>query len=286
MKDKRVREAFNLAVNKDEMLKTVQAGFGKVAAGQLIEPGILGHRADITAVPYDPERAKSLLKDAGYNGEQILLTSTVATRPYTEAVVGYLTAAGVKAQVDQVDLALVAKALNGGSDRPMIGWSSDYFQLRDFDAVGPRFTQSWPSHFFDNEEYTKLFADSRKELDEQKRTQMIGKMLEIMRNEFATLWLMWRDLPTVYTKRSPSSIVSTMAPTTCGRSRRKPSLPRAHSNIDSLTLRFGGTAMRYLEAGNEEAQRRCGTTVAGRTDDPASVYSGWGAHGWHVTGCL
>jgi peptide/nickel transport system substrate-binding protein len=62
--DKRVRQALNYAVNKDSIVRDVLKGTGSVSKGPVL-PGTWGDEAGLKPFPYDPERAKKLLAEAG-----------------------------------------------------------------------------------------------------------------------------------------------------------------------------------------------------------------------------
>ncbi len=63
--DVRVRQALNYAFNKQQFIDTVLGGI-TVPSGQPTAPGMGGYFADIKPYPYDPEKAKALLAEAGY----------------------------------------------------------------------------------------------------------------------------------------------------------------------------------------------------------------------------
>ncbi len=62
--DKRVRQALNYAVNKDAIVRDVLKGTGAVSRGPVL-PGTWGDEGGLKPFPYDPERAKKLLAEAG-----------------------------------------------------------------------------------------------------------------------------------------------------------------------------------------------------------------------------
>lgn len=63
--DKRVRQAFNFAVDKDALNQAVFAGQADIARS-IVSPIIAGSNQEYFAYDYDPERAKALLTEAGY----------------------------------------------------------------------------------------------------------------------------------------------------------------------------------------------------------------------------
>jgi ABC-type transport system substrate-binding protein len=66
-KDRRVRQAFAYAINKDELVRVALAGTG-VAARGILPPDFPGHDPSFKGLPFDPQKAKKLLTEAGYPG--------------------------------------------------------------------------------------------------------------------------------------------------------------------------------------------------------------------------
>ena len=67
LQDVRVREALNLAVNR-EVLANVLLENATVPATQPVPRAAFGYNPDLPPIPYDPDRARVLLNDAGYEG--------------------------------------------------------------------------------------------------------------------------------------------------------------------------------------------------------------------------
>lgn len=199
--DPRFREAMNYAVDKDEILNTVLGGLGRVAQAQILQPGMLGYRDDLKVIPFDPDRAKRLFKEAGFEGKEFPIAVHAGQRRVVEAVVGYLNAVGVKARVDLVEVAVIAQALNQGTDRPAVAFDTNYFHIRDFESGALRFGPETKQQHFKNADFDKLWMQAKVEMDEAKRGQMIGQMAQIMRDNFAVLFTIWVDYATAYTKK-------------------------------------------------------------------------------------
>ena len=65
-KDKRVREAISLALDREAIKRSTMRG-SSIPAGIMVAPGVNGNTPDIDAAPKaDPDRAKKLLAEAGY----------------------------------------------------------------------------------------------------------------------------------------------------------------------------------------------------------------------------
>jgi peptide/nickel transport system substrate-binding protein len=102
-KDVRVRQALNYAVDKAALAEGLFEGFAQVAQGQLLSPSFFGFNKEVQAYPYDPEKAKALLAEAGAAGSTVELIGTAGRwlkdRELVEAVAAYWQAVGVKAKV-------------------------------------------------------------------------------------------------------------------------------------------------------------------------------------------
>ena len=73
-KDKRVREALSIAIDREAIKRNTMRGLS-IPAGIMVAPGVNGNTPDIDVpAKVDPERAKKLLADAGYpNGFEFQL---------------------------------------------------------------------------------------------------------------------------------------------------------------------------------------------------------------------
>jgi peptide/nickel transport system substrate-binding protein len=63
--DRRVREALSLAINREAIVDRIQFASG-APANQFAPEGIFGHNPDIPQLAYDPDRARELLAEAGF----------------------------------------------------------------------------------------------------------------------------------------------------------------------------------------------------------------------------
>ncbi len=80
--DARVRRALSMAVDLPSLVKAVYQGTGTPAAA-IVPPSLWGHDADLKPYPYDPEKAKALLAEAGYpNGFSTDLWAIPVVRGY------------------------------------------------------------------------------------------------------------------------------------------------------------------------------------------------------------
>ena len=104
LKDRRVREALSLALDRAALVAQVMAG-DAVPAADLLPAPMFGARALATPSAPDPERARRLLADAGYaNGFSLTLGAPngryLNDARVAEAVAAQWTAVGIKTRVE------------------------------------------------------------------------------------------------------------------------------------------------------------------------------------------
>jgi peptide/nickel transport system substrate-binding protein len=101
--DVRVRQALNYAVDKRGVITRILLGYG-VQRAATTSPSIAGYVPDLKPYPYDPEKAKQLLREAGHpNGFEFTLAAPrgryLKDAEIAEAVAGQLARVGVTANL-------------------------------------------------------------------------------------------------------------------------------------------------------------------------------------------
>ena len=79
--NKLVRQAVNYAIDKQAIVDAFFEGRAQVAVNPM-PPSISGYNDEITGYEYNPEKAKELLAEAGYDGDEIELWAMPVARPY------------------------------------------------------------------------------------------------------------------------------------------------------------------------------------------------------------
>ncbi len=129
-KDKRVREAFYLAIDEDTIAKRVMRGQATPSA-LLIAPSLYDRSGEFKRPAYDPKKAKALLTEAGYP-DGFTLTMDCPNDRYVndeaicQAVVSMLARVGVKVNLNaQPKAKYFAKVLAPAYDTSfyLVGWT-------------------------------------------------------------------------------------------------------------------------------------------------------------------
>ncbi|MBQ8592461.1 MAG: ABC transporter substrate-binding protein [Lachnospiraceae bacterium] len=106
--DVRVRQAMLCAINREQILEQLLGGQGEIVDGYLSSASPY-YDTSVTPTSYDPERAKELLAEAGWDGSQTLrfyVNSGDSTFVNAASViVAQWAAVGIKAEIQTVDFA-------------------------------------------------------------------------------------------------------------------------------------------------------------------------------------
>lgn len=126
--DARVRQAMLYAINREQILNELLGGHGEVIDGFLSSASPFFDET-IKPVPYDPEKAKSLLEDAGWDGAQTLrfyINSGDSTFVNAASIIAAQWAAvGIKAEIQTVDFATLM-AVSGSEDYDVLAVQYTY----------------------------------------------------------------------------------------------------------------------------------------------------------------
>lgn len=131
--NKLVRQALNMAVDKQAILKTVYQGTGKVAKNP-IPPTLWSYNDQIKDYTYDPVKAKALLAKAGYpQGIEVEMWYLPVTRPYNpdgkrmaELIQADWAKIGVKTKLMTYEWTeYIKRSKQGEQQAAMLGWAGD-----------------------------------------------------------------------------------------------------------------------------------------------------------------
>jgi peptide/nickel transport system substrate-binding protein len=129
-RDPRVREALDLAIDRNALLERVFLGKGQVA-NQLMPRGSVGFVPELPPASHDPERARRLLAEAGLRPGHALRLDGPRNRyvrdvQILDEVARQLGEVGLAVQVNAVEKSALYDLLDSGrSDFFLLGWASE-----------------------------------------------------------------------------------------------------------------------------------------------------------------
>ena len=198
--DKRVRQAVNYAINKDAYIAVVKNGLSS-AASSIIGPATQHYKGN-DPYPYDPEKAKELLAEAGYpDGFEttLICASTTGNLKQGEFIQQQLAQVGITMNINALESAVVNdKVENVNKPGPeaevemyTIGWSSSTgdadWGIRPLVAIESEPPMSYNICYYENEEVDKLLYSALGTADETKRAEFYAQAQDIL----------WEDCPMV-----------------------------------------------------------------------------------------
>jgi peptide/nickel transport system substrate-binding protein len=191
------RQACNYASNFQVIIDTVLEGRGyRVACMSL--PHYFGYNPNLEPYPYDPDKAKELLAEAGYaDGVEVEMLQLVGRLPYDkevgEALAGELTKVGINVNLNFVDIGGAGAALWENPDLKgfhHISWGTgtmdgDY-AIGNYWLSDSFFAEN--SHHYNNPAFDKLIAEARYELDQDKREKMYWEAEQMLYDDAVAIW--------------------------------------------------------------------------------------------------
>ena len=184
--DNNVRQALKHAIDRQELVDKILFGYGEIGNDHPIGRSNRFFAEDLEQTPYDPDRARFYLKQAGLDSLDVALSAAdAAFGGAVDAALLYSEAArpaGINIEVVR---------------EPNDGYWSDVWMQKPFVSVywGGRPTEdwmfsltyatgaAWNDTFWSNERFDTLLLEARSELDEARRAEMYHEMQNIVRTE-------------------------------------------------------------------------------------------------------
>ena len=130
--NKKVRQAVNMAINKDRVVRIINGR--AVPANQPLPPAMPGYDKSYKGYAYDPAKAKALLAEAGFADgfeTELYAMNTDPNPRIAQAIQQDLAAIGIKAEIKSLAQSTVIDAGGKEDQAPMI-WSGGMAWIADF----------------------------------------------------------------------------------------------------------------------------------------------------------
>lgn len=223
--DRRVRKAFNMAVDRNSLVKNTLQGEGKAANFGLVPPAFSDYpHKQLNTIGYDPEMARSLMTEAGYpDGEGFpVLTLEVGANNNNELVAQVVS----KMLSDNLGIEINIKMLpipevldNSESGRASFwrdGWIADYPNPENFLQLFVSDEQSEElgsnaylnSVRYKSELYDSLYHEAIMETDRENRMTLYLMLDQILIDEAVVMPLYYEEftrLVPLYVKNFPAN---------------------------------------------------------------------------------
>jgi peptide/nickel transport system substrate-binding protein len=203
LKDKRVRQAINLSIDRDTIVRDVLQGFGEVRTGPfgVTQFGYNPEAAKLLA--YNPDRAKALLREAGYpNGVDVVWTVCrgcwLKDSEILETVANQMKAVGIRVKLNLIEVNQLFTNQNAGNFQiGMIRWSRQYDSDTIIAGISALSTsQKW----YASPEVDRLIAKGRETLDRAAREKVYQDLYRALVEDPGYIYLHAQD--SVWGKRA------------------------------------------------------------------------------------
>ncbi len=196
--NRKVREAANLAVNKDAIVRNVLGNRGIVMAGPFT-PAWLGYDASVKPFPYDPARAKQLLAEAGYP-QGLDTTWSISSGVFLkdteigEAVAGQLRQVGIRVKLVPTERAKIQKDAQENTFQGLtsVAWGTQFEPDVMLNWVMMRAHMTTPR-------LQELVLQGRGEIDLEKRRKIYQELYRVAHDE--AMWLFVHAQDELWAKR-------------------------------------------------------------------------------------
>jgi peptide/nickel transport system substrate-binding protein len=177
MQDVRVRRAIYHAIDRAAIAREL-VGEGAAVLDAMCAPTQFGCAQDVPIYPYDPEKAKQLLAEAGYpNGFSVPLYA-YRDRRYSEAVVGYLRKVGITADLRFLQWTALRPIVqqDGKAEMAQLTWGSQ--GILDASASVGNYFEGSPDDYARDPEVEAWLKEADATVDGSQRKALYGKALK------------------------------------------------------------------------------------------------------------
>lgn len=195
LKDQRVRQALNYAVDKDALVQQVLGGYGKKLEGQPATPDYFGYNPSVKAYEYNPDKAKQLLTEAGYGPQKPLALTLYAPqgryvrdKEIAQAIGGQLQAVGINAKVEIMDWGIYLEKLLAKELDPMMFWGASTVPDADVWITSMLGSKGAYSEWA-NPEFDAAAKQAGQTMDRTQRQGMYNKIMQTAHDQAPLLYL-------------------------------------------------------------------------------------------------
>ena len=190
--DVKVREAMNLAIDRQAMADALFQGYAQVANGIHVNPAAFGHNETLETYPYDLERARALIAEAGAEGAAITVVGEAGrwlkSREQVEAVAAYWNEIGLNATVDIQEFSIYLDSLMGEGPRPDAIFIANSNELLDADRESSFiYHMDGAAASNSDAEMAALIDAARVETDVAKREEMYHEIQQLVHDQHYTV---------------------------------------------------------------------------------------------------
>lgn len=198
LKDKRVRQALNYAIDKELMLLSLRNNVGKPANSGITPIGLPSFDATkAKGYSYDLVKAKSLIDSAGISNSEMTLTINTNS-DYVDIctfIAKQWETLGFKTEIELMDSAILRDGMRKSKVSMFrASWIADYPDAESFFSMFYSENPAPPNYTrFSNTLFDKIYKKSLAEVDEQRRYDLYQQLDKILIEEAPVIFLFYDE---------------------------------------------------------------------------------------------
>jgi peptide/nickel transport system substrate-binding protein len=197
-----VRQAVNFAVNKETLVNDVLQGTAEISAGPVPPAFAWAYNEEVDPYPYDPDRARELLEEGGYEGEEIVFYVTEGGSGMLDpvamgtAIQADLAAVGMNVRIETYEwntfLGQVNPGLEGKAQMAQMAWMTNDPDTLPFLTLR---TAAWPqeggfnSGYYSNPDVDEMLDQARRATDPEERAALYRDVQAIVHDDAPWLFV-------------------------------------------------------------------------------------------------
>ena len=185
--EKKARQAVYYGIDIEKFILATAKGVA-TPASQLTTSAVFGYNSEIKRYPYDAEKAKLLLKEAGFeNGFEITILAQKGRTKDVEELTQELSKIGVKVKPDfgSSPEEMFGKISEKNYSFILLNWANESGDSSDFIDSILKTDGSSNLSGYSNKEIDDLAVKAASTMDQKKRKEYMGKTLKIVSDEAA-----------------------------------------------------------------------------------------------------
>lgn len=203
--NKKLRQALNYAVDKQMIIDGLLGGTVQPSNCQVTMEGYFGYNADLEAYPYDPDKARQLLKEAGYADGleieyEVPLGRYLLSSEINQVIASQLEEVGVKTKIVEMQFGPWLSKYREAGDLGQMSYIGQAWPTLDADGLLSLFEKGNKYAYWPDDDFKALIQEARTTTDNERRGALYKKATELMCDEAPALFLF--NQPNTYAVRS------------------------------------------------------------------------------------
>lgn len=205
LKKKKVRQAISYAIDNEELIAKIERGAGVPGSAGILPPDNIYYNSDVKKYEHNPDKAKELLKEAGYDSLSLDLKIADRTVRMAELIKEQLSRVGIELTIISSDTKTQDSRINENEYELAItghgGWGGEPDYLIERFGGEKLFEGRMSSSGavgYENCELNKVLKEQKIEFDVEKRKKILHRAQDILAEDVPEIPLFYRAPYSVY----------------------------------------------------------------------------------------